>query len=108
MPHVGSPLRSSRTSRGAPPTRLLVPGERRPGELAVDLDRLRVELLAHGRERRVVPGEPQRRHHPERDRLAVREVVAGGRLERVTERVTEVELVARPAIVRIARGTPPP
>ena len=80
----------------------LVPQQRRPGALAVDLDGLRIERR-HDR-RRVAAAQPQRGEQTERDRLAVRQVEVGGRLERVRERVTEVEPLPRPAIVRVAQA----
>ena len=50
------------------------------------------------------PGQPQRGEQAERDRLAVRQVEVGRRLERVRERVAEVEPRARPAVVRVPQA----
>src|SRR4029078_7958329 len=46
-------------------------------------------------------GEPQRRREAARDGATVRQRVARRGLERVAEGVAEIELVPRPAIVRI-------
>ena len=68
---------------------LLVALERGPGDVEVGFDRLRAQDLLHhvGRLAR----EPERGEEPERNRLAVRDAVAGAGLERVRERVPEVE-----------------
>ena len=83
---------------------LLVAEQRLPGALGVDVNGLRGELGLDLR--RVAAREPQRREQPERDRLAVRQVVVGGRLERVAEGVAEVEPAARPVVVRILQADP--
>ncbi len=102
LPHVGSPVRSSSTSRGAPPTVFLSRASAAQAASRSTLHGLRVELLAHGRQGLVVARELQRRDHSERDGLPVREVVAGRGLEGVAERVTEVELVARAMVMGIS------
>ena len=98
-PHVGlvgsstptAACRARRAGRAAARRRrLLVARERRPGALAVDAHRLGPQLLLD--DGGVEAGEPERREQAERDGAAVRELVAGGRLERVRERVAEVEL----------------
>ena len=70
------------------------------------MDRLRIERFLDGR--RVATAQPQRREQAERDRLAVRQVEVGGRLERVRERVAEVQPLPR-AVGRVDRaGRAPP
>src|SRR5918995_7523142 len=64
---------------------LLVAGERRPGGVAVDPDRLRTQRLLD--RRRVEAGEPQRRQETEADGAPVWELEPRGRLERVREGV---------------------
>ena len=76
----------------ASPRALLVAQQRLPGALAVDRDRLRVELALD--RRRVAAREAQRGEQAERDGLAVRQVEVGSGLERVRERVAEVEPAA--------------
>ena len=74
---------------------LLVALERGPRRVRVGGDRLGPQdLLDDGR---VEAGEAQRREETERDGLAVRDGVAGARLERVRERVPEVEDRASPS-----------
>ena len=70
--------------------------------LAVDFDRLGTKRLLD--RLRVEAGEPERREQPERDGAAVRELEAGRRLERVRERVAEVELRALAAVVWVAQA----
>ena len=56
---------------------------------------------------RVSSSRPERRsrgEEAERDRLPVRDGVAGGRLERVRERVAEVQLRARAVLARVAKA----
>ena len=50
------------------------------------------------------PGEPERGEEPERDRVAVRDRVARRGLERMRERVAEVELRSLAAVVRVAQA----
>src|SRR5919197_934444 len=84
-------------------TRLLVALQRRPGTLGVDAHRLRREHLVD--DSRVPAGEAQRRQQPEADRPAVPYAfVAGGGLERVRERVAEVENGALVPVERIAHA----
>src|SRR5438552_2660560 len=79
---------------------LLVAAERGPRALAVDPYRLRGQRFLH--DVRVPLGQPKRGQQPERDRLPVRDgLVAPGRLERVRERMPEVEDRALPPVVRV-------
>ena len=55
---------------------------------------------------RVLAGQPQRREQAERDRLAVAVArVAGDRLDRVADRVAEVEHLAQPAVALVGATT---
>ena len=81
---------------------LLVARERRPRRVAIDPHRLRPKRLLD--DVRVEAGEPQRREQAERDGAAVRERVVRRRLERVRERVAEVQLRALAAVVRVAQA----
>jgi hypothetical protein len=81
---------------------LLVARERRPGRVAIDPDRLRAKrLLDHAR---VEAGEPQRGEEPERDGTTVRKRVVRRRLERMRERVAEVELRPLATVVWVAEA----
>ena len=97
---------SRSTSRGLPCSDFLSRASARHARLPVDPDGLRGEDLLD--RRRLLTGEPQGGEEPERDGLTVRQVEAGGRFEGVRERVPEVQLVARAAVVRILQSTPPP
>ena len=113
-PHVGRPAprcprsarRPARAARAAalPPTVFLSRASAAQAASRSTRTGCGSSCSPHDRERRVVAREPERRDHPERDRLPVREVVAGGGLERVPERVAEVELVARAAVVRVGEA----
>jgi hypothetical protein len=82
---------------------LLVARERGPGRVRVDGDGLGREHVLHDAALVREAREPQRRQEPERDRAAVRQRVARGRLERVGERVAEVELRRGPRSCGSAR-----
>src|SRR3982750_316155 len=85
---------------------LLVALQRRPGALAVDLDRLRAQDLVD--DGGVAAGELERRLEAEGDRLAVRDVLVLRRgLERVREGVTEGELLPLAVVVRVAQADRP-
>ena len=101
-PRRTGPPSPSRTRLIASPRALLVAQQRLPGPLAVDLHRLRRELALDLR--RVAAGQPQRGEQPERDRLAVRQVEVGRGLERVRERVAEVEPAPRAVVVRVLQA----
>ena len=88
--------------------RLLVARERCPCGLAVDLRGLGTEELLDEPRLVLEPGQPAGREETESDGLAVRERVVRGSLERVRERVAEIQLRPRAAIVRDRGGTPPP
>src|SRR5579884_1723874 len=82
---------------------LLVTLERGPRALAIDADRLRLEHLLDDRCR--LAGETERRKETQRDRATVRHaLVAGGRFERVGERVAEVEDRALARLARVAQA----
>ena len=77
-----------------PQPALLVAEQSLPGPVAVDANGLRSENRLD--RRRVAAGEAQGGQQAERDRPAVRELIAGCRLEGVAERVAEVERAAAP------------
>src|SRR3954468_16957680 len=81
---------------------LLVAEKRRPRRFWIDAHRLRVELALDGCG--VAAGEAQGGEQPERDRLAVRQVEVRRRLERVGERMAEVEVLARPVVARVTEA----
>src|SRR5690348_107197 len=81
---------------------LLVAEQRVPGAVAVDGDRLRIELPLDPA--RIAAREPERRHQAERDRIAVRQLEARRSLEGVRERVPEVEPLPDVAVVRVAEA----
>src|SRR5205814_2288000 len=89
---------------------LLVAGDRRPGAVAVDLHRLWREELLHlggnpGVEAEVLDRQLRRGEQAERDRLAVARLpVRACRLERVRERMPEVEHVAFSLVAWIAQA----
>jgi len=86
----------------APVCHLLVPRERSPGGLAIDLHRPgSKDVLDHAC---VVleAGQPQSRDKPERNRATVGKRVPGRGLERMPECVAEVELSPIASIERIA------
>src|SRR6202008_3862276 len=85
-----------------PEAALLVTEKRLPRALGIDAGALRHERLLDDVGR--PSGEPECREQTERDRAAVRQVVAGRRLERVGERVAEVEDVTWPVVVGIAKA----
>src|SRR5207253_11087701 len=90
--------------------RLLVAAERRPGTIEVDSDGRRrehcLDLVGHRSvEAAVLDRESKRRPQAERDRRAVREaLVAGRRLERMGERVAEIEHGPLAALLRTAQA----
>ena len=104
-PHRGLPGASRSTSRGVPRSTFLS-----RASAARRRRHPRDKLPARGSSPPSAPRRrgrrAERREEPERDRAAVREPVAGGGLERVRERVPEVELVPRSAIVRIGEAEP--
>ena len=82
---------------------LLVAQERLPRALAVDAHGLRLQQVLD--DAGVTLGKPKRGEEAERDRLAVRDaLVASGRLERVRERVAEVEHLPLAVVVRVAEA----
>src|SRR5438128_7668140 len=79
---------------------LLVALQRLPGALAVDAHRCRPQQLLHLAD--VLAGQAESREQAERDRLAVGDaLVSCGRLERVRERVAEVEDLPLPLVVGV-------
>src|SRR5919201_795640 len=107
-PHVGRRPRFDDRAAGAEQhdvdrvaDAFLVALERRPRALDVDAHGTRCELRLDLRG--VAPREAEGREQAERDRVAVRQVEVGGSLERVRERVTEVEEAPRPVVVRVAQ-----
>src|SRR5438552_1225776 len=83
--------------------RFLVALQRLPGPLAVDAHRSRPEQLLH--RCGVTAGKPQRREEAEGDRPPVRDaLVAGSGLERVRERVAEVQDLALGSVVGVAQA----
>jgi len=69
----------------------------------------REQHLPHLRAQALGAGEPQRREQAESDRLAVSKArVAGGRLDRMPDRVAEVEHLPAPAVALIRRDAPCP
>ena len=86
---------------------LLVAAERRPGDVAVDRRSPRRQHALDGAPLLLETRQPERGEHPERHRLAVRQLVAGRGLEGVAEGVTEVELVSRASIVWVTKADGP-
>src|SRR5260221_5642528 len=82
---------------------LLVALKRGPRPLAVDPHRLGAKDLLHLAD--VPAGQAQCGEQAERDSVAVRDaLVAGRRLERVRERVAEVQHLPLPLVVRVAQA----
>ena len=106
LPHVGSPKRGRRTSRGVPSSVFLSRASAAHAASRSTRTGFGSSCFRTAASASLVARELERRDHPERDGLPVRERVAGRRLERVPERVTEVELVARAAVVRVGEQTP--
>src|SRR5919106_90060 len=84
--------------------RLLVSCEGGPRRVAVDPHGLWAENVLDRTHLLLEAGEPERREEPEGDRLPVREREAGGGLEGVRERVTEVELGALSPLDRVTEA----
>ena len=83
---------------------LLVALQRVPRGVRVDGDRLRLEDFLDRAGFLVETGQAQRGREPESDRSAVRHGVARRGLERVRERVPEVELDPLAALERVAQA----
>jgi hypothetical protein len=83
-----------------PQPAFLVPKQRLPGAVAIDLNRLGRQHVVD--RLRVTSGQTEGGQEPERDGPPVREAVVRGSLERMTEGMAEVERVARAAVVRVA------
>ena len=101
-PTRGLPGASSSTRRGVPPTAFLSRPSAAQAASRSTPDRLGPKRFLDGLG--VEAGETERREEPERHGPAVRQLEAGRGLERVRERVAEVELRPLAAVVRVAQA----